>query len=149
MAVSPRRDGVSIPSPLASIVVALLILLGGPRLMGHVDGAPPAPRQRMTAPRFDEIIHPSTRLSIVALLAAADWVDFAFVRDQLGLSDSALSKQFATLEEAGYIAIERPRHRVGAAGCSVRLTPAGREAFEGHVAALREIVAAGDAATAS
>jgi hypothetical protein len=31
----------------------------------------------------------------------------------------------------------------------VRLTPAGRDAFRGHVAALREIVAAGDAATAS
>ncbi|HEY7940199.1 MAG TPA: transcriptional regulator [Acidimicrobiales bacterium] len=102
----------------------------------------------MTAPRFDEIIHPSTRLSIVALLAAADWVDFAFVRDHLGLSDSALSKQFTTLEQAGYVILERPvtgrRRRV-----QVRLTPAGRDAFRGHVAALREIVAAGDAATAS
>jgi DNA-binding MarR family transcriptional regulator len=102
----------------------------------------------MTAPRFDEIIHPSTRLSIVALLAAADWVDFAFVRDRLGLSDSALSKQFTTLEQAGYVSLERPvtgrRRRV-----QVRLTPAGRDAFRGHVAALREIVAAGDAATAS
>lgn len=90
--------------------------------------------------RFDEIIHPSTRLSIVALLAAVDWVDFAFVRDRLGLSDSALSKQFATLEDAGYLAIERPvtdkRRRV-----RVRLTPGGRKAFDGHVAALREIVA--------
>ena len=95
------------------------------------------------APRFDEIIHPSTRLSIVALLAAVDWVDFAFVRDRLALSDSALSKQFATLEEAGYIAIERPvtdrRRRV-----RVRLTPAGRTAFQGHVAALHQIVAAAD-----
>jgi len=27
------------------------------------------------APRFDELIHPSTRLSNVSLLAAADWVD--------------------------------------------------------------------------
>ncbi len=62
----------------------------------------------MAEPRFDELIHPSTRLSIVALLAAADWVDFAFVRDRLSLSDSALSKQFATLESAGYIVIERP-----------------------------------------
>jgi DNA-binding MarR family transcriptional regulator len=92
------------------------------------------------AARFDEIIHPSTRLSIVALLAAADWVDFAFVRDRLELSDSALSKQFTTLEDAGYIAIERPvtdrRRRV-----RVRLTPSGRKAFDGHVAALREIVA--------
>jgi DNA-binding MarR family transcriptional regulator len=93
----------------------------------------------MTKPRFDELIHPSTRLAIVALLAAADWVDFAFIRDELDLSDSALSKQLSTLEDAGYIAIERPvsdkRRRVRA-----RLTTAGRRAFEGHVAALREIV---------
>ena len=94
----------------------------------------------MTAePRFDELIHPSTRLSIVALLAAADWVDFAFVRDRLSLSDSALSKQFATLDDAGYIVIERPtkdrRRRV-----CVRLTDTGRDAFDGHVAALRKIV---------
>ncbi len=90
--------------------------------------------------RFDDLIHPATRLSIVALLAAADWADFAFVRDQLGLSDSALSKQLATLEEAGYVAIERPlserRRRVRA-----RLTPLGRARFAGHVAALRGIIA--------
>jgi DNA-binding transcriptional ArsR family regulator len=89
----------------------------------------------MTAARFDELIHPSTRLSIVALLAAADWVEFSFVRDQLGMSDSALSKQLATLEEAGYVRLERPARRVRA-----RLTPAGHAAFQGHVAALREIV---------
>ena len=96
-----------------------------------------------TEPRFDELIHPSTRLSIVALLAATDWVDFAFVRDRLGLSDSALSKQFTTLEDAGYIAIERPtqnrRRRV-----HVHLTDAGRDAFGGHVAALRQIVDSAD-----
>jgi hypothetical protein len=34
---------------------------------------------------FDELIHPATRLSIMALLAAADWADFAFVRGELGL----------------------------------------------------------------
>jgi DNA-binding MarR family transcriptional regulator len=98
--------------------------------------------------RFDELIHPSTRLSIVALLASADWTDFAFVRDRLGLSDSALSKQFATLEEAGYIAIERRvsdrRRRV-----RVRLTDAGATAFEGHVAALRAVIASAGSAGAS
>ncbi|HEX8856280.1 MAG TPA: transcriptional regulator [Thermoleophilaceae bacterium] len=101
----------------------------------------------MTVARFDELIHPSTRLSIVALLAAADWVEFAFVRDQLGLSDSALSKQFSTLEEAGYVSMERPvsdrRRRVRA-----RLTPEGREAFQAHVAALRAIVGSADSASA-
>jgi DNA-binding MarR family transcriptional regulator len=97
----------------------------------------------MSEPRFDELIHPSTRLSIVALLASADWIDFAFVRDRLGLSDSALSKQFTTLEEAGYITIERRvsdrRRRV-----RVRLTETGRSAFEGHVAMLRSILASAE-----
>jgi DNA-binding MarR family transcriptional regulator len=98
----------------------------------------------VTAARFDELIHPSTRLAIVALLANADWVEFAFVRDELGLSDSALSKQLATLEEAGYVATDRrlngQRRRV-----QTRLTPAGRVAFDGHVRALRAILDAGDA----
>jgi DNA-binding MarR family transcriptional regulator len=95
---------------------------------------------------FDEMIHPATRLSIMALLAAADWADFAFVRDELGLSDSALSKQLSTLEDAGYIAIERPvserRRRVRA-----RLTQLGRERFAAHVDALNGIIAASTADT--
>ena len=90
--------------------------------------------------RFDELIHPATRLSVVALLAAAEWADFAFIRDQLGLSDSALSKQLGTLEEAGYVTIERPlserRRRVRA-----RLTELGRVRYACHVAALQQIIA--------
>ena len=88
---------------------------------------------------FDELIHPSTRLSIVALLAGADWVEFSFVRDQLGLSDSALSKQLSTLEEAGYVSHRRPASGRGRR-VRVRLTDAGREAFHGHVDALRAIM---------
>lgn len=93
----------------------------------------------MTRARFDELVHASTRLSIVSLLAASQWADFGFIRDSVGLSDSALSKQLATLEEAGYVEIgrgfvgKRPR-------TSARLTSAGRVAFEQHVAALQEMV---------
>jgi DNA-binding MarR family transcriptional regulator len=94
----------------------------------------------VTIAQFDELIHPSTRLSIVALLASTDWLDFSFARDRLGMSDSALSKQFSILEEAGYVEIDRPvtnrRRRV-----RVRLTDLGRKAFEGHVAALQAIIA--------
>ncbi|GGK98654.1 transcriptional regulator [Streptomyces flaveus] len=96
---------------------------------------------------FDELIHPSTRLSVVALLATTEWADFAFIRDSLSLSDSALSKQLHTLEEAGYLEI----HKEGGGRkrrTKVRLTDRGRTAFEGHVAALRAIVeGAGPAAT--
>jgi DNA-binding MarR family transcriptional regulator len=101
----------------------------------------------MTVGQFDELIHPSTRLSIAAILASTDWVDFSFVRDQLGLSDSALSKQFSVLEDAGYVTIERPvterRRRV-----RVRFTNVGRRAFEGHVAALQAVIASAESAAA-
>ncbi|GAA3958716.1 transcriptional regulator [Streptomyces marokkonensis] len=88
---------------------------------------------------FDELIHPATRLSVVSLLAATEWADFAFIRDSLSLSDSALSKQLHTLEEAEYLEIRKEgggRKR----RTKVRLTDRGRTAFEGHVAALRAIV---------
>lgn len=90
-------------------------------------------------PRFDELIHAPTRLSIVALLATADWADFTFIRDTLGLSDSALSKQLSALEDVGYVEIrkgfvgKRPR-------TSASLSAFGRRAFAGHVAALQRIV---------
>lgn len=93
----------------------------------------------MSQPRFDELIHAPTRLSIVSLLAATEWADFRFVRDTVGLSDSALSKQLTILEEAGYVEIrkgfvgKRPR-------TSVLLSTAGRDAFTRHVAALQQIV---------
>ena len=94
----------------------------------------------MTPARFDDLIHPPTRLAIVSLLAASQWAEFRFIRDSVSLSDSALSKQLATLEQAGYVEIrrgfvgKRPR-------TSARLTPAGRAAFEQHVAALQQMVA--------
>ena len=61
----------------------------------------------MSASRFDELIHAPTRLAIVSLLAAVEWADFKFIRDEVHLSDSALSKQLTTLEEAGYVEIRK------------------------------------------
>ena len=93
----------------------------------------------MTAAGFDELIHAPTRLAIVSLLAATEWAEFRFIRDSAGLSDSALSKQLTTLEQAGYVEIrksfagKRPR-------TSARLSRAGRAAFERHVAALQQVV---------
>ena len=93
----------------------------------------------MTTLRFDELIHQSTRLSIMSLLARTDWIAFAFIRDQLGLSDSALSKQLSTLEDADYVTLEQI---VGPGRLRLRaqITPAGRTAFGQHVVALQQIV---------
>ena len=92
----------------------------------------------MTA-RLDTVIHPPTRLSIMALLATADEADFAFVRDSVGVSDSVLSKHGSALEAAGYVEI-RKGHVGKRPRTWFRLTPSGRRAFAGHVKALQEIV---------
>ncbi|MFJ9250517.1 transcriptional regulator [Streptomyces sp. NPDC101776] len=83
--------------------------------------------------RLDEIIHPVTRLSICGLLAAGpQWVEFAVVRDTVGVSDSVLSKQSRILEDVGYLEV-----RKGAVGRRPRtwfgLTPEGRVAFTEHL----------------
>ena len=94
--------------------------------------------QSKTAARLDPVIHPITRLSICGLLASgADWVEFAALRDAAGISDSVLSMQSRLLEDAGYVEVSK-----GAVGRRprtwFRLTPHGREAFQAHVAWLRQ-----------
>ncbi|TKJ20528.1 MarR family transcriptional regulator [Blastococcus sp. CCUG 61487] len=78
------------------------------------------------------------RLQICGLLAAVDVMDFAAVREHVGVSDSVLSKHVRQLEEAGYVSV-RKATRASRVRTSLSLTPAGRAAFEAHVAELRRI----------
>jgi len=82
-----------------------------------------------------------TRLSIVSVLSSAQWAEFAFVRDTVGLSDSALSKQVSKLEDRGYVEVKRG-HVGKRPRTWLNLSDAGRHALEGHVRALQNIVAA-------
>jgi DNA-binding MarR family transcriptional regulator len=89
--------------------------------------------------QLNEAIHQPVRLSILALLANAKQVDFAFLRDHLALKDANLSQHLGALESLGYVTIEktfekkRPRTWVS-------LSPAGRAAFEEYLGVLRRIV---------
>ncbi|MBO2452920.1 transcriptional regulator [Actinomadura barringtoniae] len=104
----------------------------------------------MNHPRheLDEVIHSPVRFSIVATLAAAEKAEFAYVRDTVEVSDSALSKQTTTLEKAGYVKVtkgyvgKRPRTWLS-------LTSKGRQAFAAHVAALRAITETASKSTGS
>jgi DNA-binding MarR family transcriptional regulator len=89
---------------------------------------------------LDELIHQPVRFSIVAALDAADEVVFAVLRDAVGVSDSVLSHQISTLEEAGYVMV-RKGHVGKRPRTWLSLSPAGREAFHRHLGALRQIVA--------
>ncbi|WP_129842484.1 transcriptional regulator [Streptomyces sp. RFCAC02] len=90
---------------------------------------------------FDEFLHAPARLAIVALLAPVGWADFTFVRDSVGASDSALSKQLSALAAKGYVQV-RKQKALRAQRTLVRLTPEGREAFRRHALALERIAAA-------
>ncbi|OEX92104.1 transcriptional regulator [Corynebacterium sp. Marseille-P4321] len=100
-------------------------------------------------PAIDPVIHPLTRLKICAALYHAGAVEkqtsrhemrFGALAETAALSDSALSKQLATLEEHGYVTRFREYGSSRAKDTVwVTLTEKGRAAYEGHIAALREI----------
>jgi DNA-binding MarR family transcriptional regulator len=89
-------------------------------------------------PLFDDIVHERSRLQICGLLASVVEADFATVRGELDLSESALSKHLKTLEAAGYLTVSKRSDR-GRTRTVVGLTEAGRHAFCGHVAALQRL----------
>jgi|SRR5580658_6284411 DNA-binding MarR family transcriptional regulator len=91
---------------------------------------------------LDPIIHQPARLQIMSALCQLGEqarVDFAYLRESLGLTDGNLGAHLATLESRGFISVDkefvarRPRTFVAA-------MPAGRQAFASHVAALQAIL---------
>jgi len=93
-----------------------------------------------TTPRFDAVVHAPLRLQVCAMLAAVESAEFSAVRDELGVSDSVLSKHVKVLHEAGYLRIKKAvvasRQRTWLA-----LTTSGRRALAGHVAELQRLLA--------
>jgi DNA-binding MarR family transcriptional regulator len=94
---------------------------------------------------FDTTIHAPNRLRICALLDTAGEAEFGLVQKQLDLSASVLSKHVTVLMDAGYVgqrkAVRDTRQRVW-----LHLTRRGRDAYQGHLAALRAIVGSSDPA---
>ena len=106
-------------------------------------------RGRRPVPRFDETIHAPHRLRICALLAPVESIEFGAVRDELGVADSVLSKQFKALADAGFATTSKARGETGRQRTWLSLTRDGRRAFAGHLEALRELAAAAEAAPAA
>ena len=79
------------------------------------------------------------RLKLMTMLTAVTEVEFAVLRDSLGVSDSVLSKHVATLVDAGYARSRKGSHE-GRRTTWVAITSTGRKVLRSHVAALREII---------
>ena len=88
---------------------------------------------------LDRAIHSPARLMILAYLAAVDSADFIFLMNQVGLTRGNLSSHLNTLEEAGYISIQKdfvdkvPR-------TLIRLTSEGRDAIHNYREQMRSII---------
>ena len=95
----------------------------------------------------DAVIHQPVRLKIVAALKPLpehEQLEFVRLKAIVGATEGNLGAHISTLEEAGYVEVEKdfagkkPRTRV-------RLSKAGRRAFEDYVAYLRDIIDTGSA----
>jgi DNA-binding MarR family transcriptional regulator len=88
---------------------------------------------------FDDTVHQRVRLGILTILAAAGRADFAYLRDNLEVTDGNLGRHLEVLNDAGYIEIakvfegRRPRTWVS-------ITKPGRRALKTHIAALRQMI---------
>jgi DNA-binding MarR family transcriptional regulator len=94
------------------------------------------------ADHLDPVIHQPARLRIMAALAAMECgprVDFSYLKDRLKLTDGNLGAHLITLEEAGYIDVEktfvgrRPK-------TFLRLNDKGRAAFSAYKQALEALL---------
>ena len=88
---------------------------------------------------IDAVIHERVRLAIVASLAVSPQLGFNELKSMLGLTDGNLSAHARTLEEAGYIVVEKT-FRGRRPYTAMRLTPKGRRAFGRYLETLRQIV---------
>jgi DNA-binding MarR family transcriptional regulator len=93
---------------------------------------------------IDAVIHERVRLSIVSALAVAPQLSFNELKEMLGLTDGNLSAHARTLEEAGYIVVEKS-FQGRRPHTTMRLTSPGRKAFQRYLETLRQIVARADA----
>lgn len=89
---------------------------------------------------IDPVIHAPKRLMAMAVLANAEYATFAFLKEQLGVTDSDLSKQMSALESAGYVKVTK-RGRGPGSVTTYAMTRDGGRAYRSHRAALFAMLA--------
>ena len=93
-------------------------------------------------PKLDPILHSELRLAIMSILADVDSAEFSYIKKQTGATSGNLSVQIDKLSAAGYISVEKGfKGKMPCTTC--KITPAGIDAFEKYVAALKEYISAG------
>jgi len=92
----------------------------------------------MSLADLDPILQAPKRLAALALVVNSQEVDFGFLREHLGLSDSDLSKQMSALEKAGYVKVVKSGLGRGSTTW-YRARVKGMSAFKKHMDALNAL----------
>ena len=88
-------------------------------------------------PKLDPLLHSELRLAVMSILAEVESAEFSYIKKQTGATSGNLSVQIDKLSAAGYISVEKGfKGKMPCTTC--KITPAGIEAFENYVAALKE-----------
>jgi DNA-binding MarR family transcriptional regulator len=90
-------------------------------------------------PDLDETFHAQARLGIMTLLFQWGEGDFASFKRSLGLTDGNLGAHIRTLEDRGYIEVEK-RFEGRKPKTVVRPTTSGKKAFRAYLAALERVI---------
>lgn len=85
----------------------------------------------------DKIIHEPARIVLLAILNAADQVDFTFLLNETGLSQGNLSSHLSKLESSGYIEIEKTFHKKRPRTL-ISMNEKGKSAFMEYLKTMRE-----------
>ena len=88
---------------------------------------------------LDRIVHEPARLAVMAVLYTVESADFLYLLHSTGLTKGNLSSHLMRLEEAGYVQSTKSfRGKTPLTTCAI--TDAGRAAFQGYRARLRQAV---------
>lgn len=93
----------------------------------------------MSLDALDPLLTKPKRLAALSIVVRSQQVDFTFIREALGLSDSDLSKQMRALMDADYVTndkVGKGRDRV----TWYASTKKGRAVLKAHMAALTALV---------
>jgi Bacterial regulatory protein, arsR family. len=96
----------------------------------------------LTELELDKVIHERVRLMVLTYLSSTGTGEAGFteLRDELGLTAGNLSVQLRTLEEAGYVRVDK-RFVSNKSYTGVSLTSEGQVALQGYLESLEVIVA--------
>lgn len=91
--------------------------------------------------QLDKAFESRIRLGVMSVLSVSDWVEFNELKQLLDVTDGNLASHISALEKKHFIDV-RKRFVGKKPNTAFRITEEGKQAFEGHLKALEQLLKA-------